>query len=508
VRLPTYIRNPNLKPDLPGDNVVADGYFTYPKQQFQSVSQVPGAGGDVSAMAIIWQAPPTAFEQNLQWQEVNKRLGVNLKMLNVPFADYSTRFASVVAGTDLPDIFYVPANAPIPNLDQLLAATCADVTPYLSGDAISVFSNLANIPSQCWRNTVFNEAIYGTPQGSTVFFWTPWVHQEMLDQANLGPPTNADEFKKQLQTLTDPDKGLYGIGLQSTYGITNGFFPAMFGAPNNWAVVSGGQFTKDWETDQYRAALGYAHDLYAAGVIHPSSATNNLLQTRQDFVSRKFAYVFDSLVYSQIWDPSLKLQPPTTLRLVAPFSDDGKRQPVYYFGSGSNGFSAIKKATPERVQELLHILNFVAAPIGSEEYTLLGFGIEGTHFTFDTNGNPVLTDQGKADVAMPWNSTIGNTMAQQVPVLYDPNSADWPNATQPWEKATQPIGVLDPSVGLYSPTGAAKAAVLNSTMADGIADIVTGRRPLSDFDQLVRDWRSNGGDQIRAELQALVGTSS
>ena len=28
------------------------------------------------------------------------------------------------------------------------------------------------------------------------------------------------------------------------------------------------------------------------------------------------------------------------------------------------------------------------------------------------------------------------------------------------------------------------------------------------FDQLVRDWRNNGGDQIRSELQALAGASS
>ena len=48
-------------------------------------------------------------------------------------------------------------------------------------------------------------------------------------------------------------------------------------------------------------------------------------------------------------------------------------------------------------------------------------------------------------------------------------------------------------------------------MNDGLLDIILGRSELSTFDQLVRDWRSQGGDQIRSEfeqgLQAAEGTS-
>jgi hypothetical protein len=40
----------------------------------------------------------------------------------------------------------------------------------------------------------------------------------------------------------------------------------------------------------------------------------------------------------------------------------------------------------------------------------------------------------------------------------------------------------------------------------GITDIVTGRRPIGDLSQLVADWRSKGGDKMRAEFeQALAG---
>ena len=41
-------------------------------------------------------------------------------------------------------------------------------------------------------------------------------------------------------------------------------------------------------------------------------------------------------------------------------------------------------------------------------------------------------------------------------------------------------------------------------MIDGITDIIAGRRPVSDYDQLVKDWQDNGGEQIRNELQGAM----
>jgi hypothetical protein len=38
---------------------------------------------------------------------------------------------------------------------------------------------------------------------------------------------------------------------------------------------------------------------------------------------------------------------------------------------------------------------------------------------------------------------------------------------------------------------------------------VTGRQPLVDFDQLIKDWHSNGGDQLKTEYEhAYAATQS
>ena len=45
-------------------------------------------------------------------------------------------------------------------------------------------------------------------------------------------------------------------------------------------------------------------------------------------------------------------------------------------------------------------------------------------------------------------------------------------------------------------------------MTDGITDLVLGRRPLSDYDQLVKDWQTNGGEQIRKEFMDALATTA
>ena len=93
--------------------------------------------------------------------------------------------------------------------------------------------------------------------------------------SGLTQPKNKDDFKRLLVALTRPQMNQYGLGdSSSTLGLAltgRGDCPmaAMFGVPNNWAVDSSGKFTKDFETEQFKAALDFVRDLYASGVYYP-----------------------------------------------------------------------------------------------------------------------------------------------------------------------------------------------------------------------------------------------
>jgi putative aldouronate transport system substrate-binding protein len=507
LKLPTYVPIAAVKPDLPGDETVPDGYLTFPKNTFKSVSDKPGSGGDVTWMTYTI-VPNAALDDNPAWQEVNKQVGANLKMQLTPFADYNARLQTVLAGSDLPDVVFIQGLQP--EQARLMENKFADLTSYLSGDAVKDYPNLANLPTIAWKSTIFNNAIYAVPTAYMRFFWMLWARQEMLDAIGAPLPTNADEFKRVLVELTRPQSGVWGIAghvgaLAAPYDIytgSSGLYSSMFGAPNLWRE-SGGKFTRTWETDQFKAALGYARDLVAAGVYHPDSLNWNILAKRTNFEAGKFAFEYDGMTIN-LWNNAKKVNAATKLRQPVPPPADGSNG-HYWYGSGSFGITAIRKASPERVKEILRIMNFLAAPIGSEEYLLLHYGVKGVDYNIDESGNPTLTDKGRAD-AMPWGAgTV--TVPNPPQILFNPQDPDFARVIQNEQKLMGTVGESDPTIGLFSATNASKGNVVNQAFVDGLAEILRGNQPLSTYDQLVADWRKNGGDQTRTEYEQAFASA-
>jgi putative aldouronate transport system substrate-binding protein len=85
-----------------------------------------------------------------------------------------------------------------------------------------------------------------------------------------------------------------------------------------------------------------------------------------------------------------------------------------------------------------------------------------------------------------------------------PDFARWAHEE---EQALLAVGVGDPTIGLFSETEQKSGTRLNQLIFDRVLGIVAGREPLSDLDQLVKDWRAQGGDQLRAEYQKSLENS-
>lgn len=491
-RLPIRVPLPNVTAELPGTETVQDGFLTYPKNPVKSVSDTPASGGDLTWM-VFSGTPTAALADNPAWQEVNKQVGANLKMQITPFSDYKNRQAVVLAGNDIPDAMFL--SGVVPEQAQLLRAKFTDLTPFLAGDAIKAYPNLANMPAIAWKNAVFNGAIYAVPSAHRRYFNVLWARQEMLDTIGAPLPASADEFKRVLKDLTSPNNGVWGIAsnVGTAYDLYNGLHSAMFGAPNRWAE-SGGKFTSTYETDQFKAAVGFARELYAANYYHPNYYNDTLVK-RNDFEAGKFAFQFDGMTL-ELWNGSKKVNPATKLRLPLPPGGDNSKG-HYWYGSGSFGLTVIKQASPDRIKEILRIMNYFAAPFGSEEYLLTHYGVKGIDYDLDADGNPQLNQKGATDT-MPWVNPVVPT---QVQVLYNPPDPDMVKVIHADETAMDPYGVSDPTIGLFSRTDAAKRAVLDQAMIDGMTAIVRGEDPMSKYDELVRDWRSNGGDQTRSEFE-------
>ena len=130
---------------------------------------------------------------------------------------------------------------------------------------------------------------------------------------------------------------------------------------------------------------------------------------------------------------------------------------------------------------------------------------ENVDYKFDDSGTPVPTDQGRAELTATWRYITSPPYA-----LFDTvRSQEFATVTHVAEEAIWPsrssIQRSDSTVCLRVSAGH-PGAVRRST--PGVQDIVLSRRPLSDLDGLVGDWRTAAGDKMRGEYLDAMATTN
>jgi putative aldouronate transport system substrate-binding protein len=515
--LPSYIQfTGGPKPDFhDNDPLYSDAFDNYPQNPFKANQSAPGTGGVVNVLVTAYFPLPTPVDQNPTWQAVNKALNADMRLNMSPGADYRAKLATIMASDDLPDIMHIFFGYSVaPNLPQFFKAKCADLTPYLAGDAAKDYPYLAAIPTPAWKNSIsaIDGALYlipihrqmtsVPPQGGNFFrnvdMWDKELGQDFT-------PKNADDFKKALVQVTRPQENRWGIGSFGTndrlFGL--GCFAEMFNAPNNWKLDSSGKLIKDRETEEYKAAIGFMRDLFAAGAYWPDSISST--NARADFVGKKFAISPEGQGNSWIdfWQRGLQQNPPSRFAMMKPFSAVDGQKPVHFLGTGYVSMNVLKKSSPERIKELLRIMNYLASPFGSQEDLMLTYGLKDQDYTLDDKGNPKPTTEGTQRAGyVPWRY-----ISQHPWVYYQAGLDGYAKGSHEAEKATIPLGLDDPTNGFLSPTLYAKGASADTVWQDGTREVILGRAPLADYDRVTKDWAAAAGDQIRKEYMDAMAAA-
>jgi putative aldouronate transport system substrate-binding protein len=505
------------KPEYPAEGPqYSDGFDTYPANPIKAVAETPGTGSNVSMMSVQLFPPPAPLEQNPAWQAVNKQLNANVQFQIVTSADYPVKLGTVMAGSDLPDVLYMYARpgsastlAAAPGMPQFLQAKAADLTPFLAGDAAKAYPYLAAIPTVAWKNAgcAFQGRLYMVP----IHRYLPGqmlVKNTAVWDKDIGVdyvPKNAEDFKRVLQALTKPQQEFYGIGTGQDTVMLVPTISSIFGAPNGWRLGSDGKLTKDVETPEFKETVGFVRDLYASGLFHPNTTTwASGVIARAQFAAGKFAIFRDPINgWQDGWRQALLTSQPFDVRPLPLFAahDGGKLQ--HFVTGGHLWATALKKASDDRIKELLRILNWLAAPFGTQEHQVQTFGVKGVDYNLDDQGNPVLTPQGNADAYyVPWKYIVGARW-----VFYTPDLPNYAKVMYDTEHMLMPSAVSDPTFGQVSVTNFSKGFTITQALNDAIVDMVVGRRALSDYDQIVKDWQNNGGETIRKEYMESIAAS-
>jgi len=264
---------------------------------------------------------------------------------------------------------------------------------------------------------------------------------------------------------------------------------------------------RDRETEQYKAAVGYVVDLWKSGLMFPDASSANF-NSRTDFVGKKFAMSVEGFgnSWNDFWFRGLHQTPPTNFDIIYPFSADAKTKVQGFITGGYISTNVMKKGSPDRVKEILRIVDYLAKPFGTQEDLLITYGLAPADYTIGSDGNPALTSDGKnRSQYVPWQYISDRPYATYYAGI--PNYAKHVNEVE--VKLVDPkIAVADVTLGYVSATATSAAGKqAEQKWSDGLNGILSGRDPLTNFDQLVKDWQNAVGSKIKQEYDTAIAAA-
>lgn len=491
VRLPEFVPIDKVKPDLPGNsNGLQPAFNQYPADP-PAVSDGPiGNGGTVTAASPIATAIPAPMDRNPFWQNLNERIGVTVKVDFTPWGSYGAKFATLLAGDAVPDMAVV---FPQPRMPDVLSSTFADLTEHLSGSGVRDYPNLANIPTYSWKSTVFNGGIFAVPNHRLISGNALLTRADIRRELNVeADPRDSEEFLELCRALNAPRMNRWALGSPSS-ALT--FVLEMLGAPNVWREENG-RFQSQYESEQMEEALTFVAKMWSEGLFHPDSLAKPG-GSRNWFVEGRVCMLSWVTSWSSIATDGRQASPGFVISPIRAPKFNGNGFAPKFLATGCSHITAIKKASPERVAEILRVLNWIAAPWGSKEYIDVVYGKPTLHHTLK-GSDPVWTDTGRT-AFVPVNTLCTGPIVHQ-----GQGAADVAKAEYDYEASVLPDAKHLPTLGLYSDTNQSQGAALTTKLTDLQNEIIQGRKTPADWREGVKTWKANGGDTIRREYEAAL----
>ncbi|GAA4671582.1 extracellular solute-binding protein [Phytohabitans rumicis] len=486
-----------ISPDVKGTRPVPDGYVKYPGTLVDAITDKPGTSGKaVTAMTPVWGPAPPGYQQSAYLQAVNAELGTPVNFTIQDGNTYADKLNAMFGARDVPELLCVPGweVGKIPRFDEAAKVLFEDLTDYVKGDAVNAYPMLATFPTGAWRNAIWNQRLYAVPNPSEgPFPWALFTRKDLLDARGLTMPKSLDELLTVAKEVTDPAKKVWAF--DDVFAMIQ-IYHKVPGSKQGWRLKADKTPEFKYETPEYRQALEAMAKIYKDGLVHPDvvaskGADANLLFAQAGSIIFKQAGVGfwqGAQAEHQKVNPKLNIQP------VPVFSAAGG-DPLMWRADEPISYTFVKKGVgKERIEELLRIINWCSAPLGSQEAQLRDYGVEGKHHT-KTPGGPVKTDLAFKEIANQYFFISGrNPVIGPFPDTphFVPDLLTWSNETV---KYLEP----DPWDGLKLEMPAAfKGFAVPAE--EKFTDVVRGRRPVSDVDSIVQEWKANGGEEARQLL--------
>lgn len=490
--VPTYSQLNLVEPDVPGVNGSSPGFTKLPDPLVASVKSVPGKGSKFRVMTPLWGTVPK--KNNAYYAAVDKAVGATLNFDPQDGNTYQDKIGAVLAGSDIPDVMTIPGWNMQGQIRNAISAKFADLSPYLAGDAVRKYPNLANIPTGAWQYSVFGGKLRGLPMPTPVIGNAIFYRKDLIGSGAV--PASADDLLAFGKEYTAPRKKVWAFDdlwtcIQKIYGL-------LPDAPHYWQLENG-KLVHKIETKEYREALAFARKLHDGGYVHPDAEANKDADSKIRFTSGHVVMYNDG---TGGWKGMVTEQATANakfdMQALDFFSHDGGK-PVLWQDDPAGIFTFLsKKLSKAQIEEFLAIADYAAAPYGTEEFMLTNYGVKGTHYTLK-DGAPTYTPQG-VEEAQP--STFLFLASPPTSIAY-PDQPQLAKDYAGW-MARQAPNIKKPLFFGMQVVEPQRYASLYTPFDDLQKDIRRGRKKVSDIDEAVNTWKKSGGEKLRAWYQDIL----
>lgn len=490
-----------------------------------------------------------SVDNNQYTRLVNDRLNVKtvVSWVAAEGKDYDQKVNLAIAAGDLPDGLVVTTSQ---LLQMVKADELADLTEAFNKYASPAMKDMmAKTGGKALKGVTFNGKILAIPSLSVPDdgYHVTWIRKDWLDKLGLKPPKTLDELVAVAQAFMDKDPGNNGKG--KTIGIagqqnggklysnfldsTNNNFGldplfASFNAyPGFWVKGADGKAVYGSILPETKKALAKLADLYKKGILDQE------IGIRKDATEAPVggkAGIYFGCWWNGYWPlpDAIKNNPGANWQAYA-VPLDGKGKYVPHAGSISNFYTVVRKGY-DHPEAVIKMLNVLIRDEGSMDLTKGSIGwypLRVPMAMFDESSTTlkamreVLKDpaqaakyQGaeyagykllKTDVAK-----IGKT---KLPPFDKTDIQFWDTKSDFWSRGySYLVGIaavndfqFDKVYSLVyhqTKTMETRWANLKKLEDETFLKIIFGSAPLDSFDQFVKTWKAQGGDQVTKEVEA------
>jgi len=494
-----------------------------------------------------------SYEDNAYTRYVKEKLNVEIvDDFEANGADYDRQVSLAIASGELPDIMRVGGKDILDELvENDLVADLTEVYDAYASDYIKEIYD--SYGDRCLGQATYDGklmALPGTNLDSApceTYIRSDWVEELGLTIDEDGDKCiTLEELEMIARTFMEKDPGNTGnpVGLAfasyltaddyggSTYTV-NAIGSAFGAFPKAWQKDENGQVFYGSTSQETKELLGTLSGWFKEGLLDPQFGTRSWDDITALLTNNQLGIVFGPWhIPDWLLNNVRGMNPQATFQAYAISDDNGKVHVTH--SNAASGFFVVRKdySNPEVVIKLANLFfdeivnNANLAEEAPEVNDYISQGVDGTArpINLEINSATSLLDN-YSDIKRCVNGEITmeevktaesrNVITSVQSYLEDPENAEvaeW----APYTSRMEGIELIDRltkdekfdwvtpafwGVTESSNTHGANLAKLEEEM---FVAIVTGAKGLDEFDTFVKQWKEQGGDQITAEIQAIV----